>query len=149
MEDFVRTHPYLRAYMAGIVVPTLFLLVILTVVASFRFRLEVPSQFVFGVPAAPLERAIVFPMAVVPNLWGVWNMLHLALRSRVRVPLEVHGALLPLLLIPAGISLARVLDVFTIQWSFALPAAPIGMALYYLVWKYAVGFLNDEMGIGA
>ena len=144
----MRPHPYLRAYMAGIVVPTLFLLVVLVVIAGSRFRLEVPSQFVFGVPAAPLERAIVFPMAVVPNLWGVWNMLHLALRSRVRLPLAVHGALLPLLLIPAGIALARLLDVFTIQWPFALPAAPIGMALYYLVWKYAVGSLNEEVGIG-
>jgi hypothetical protein len=144
----MRPHPYLRAYMAGIVVPTLFLLVILTVVAALRFRLDVPNPFVFGVPAAPLERAIVFPMAVVPNLWGLWNMLHLALRSRVRVPLAVHGALLPLLLLPAGITLARVLDVFTIQWQFALPAAPIGMALYYLVWKYAVGSLNNEVGIG-
>ena len=143
----MRTHPYLRAYMAGIVVPTLFLLVILTAVASFRFRPEVPSQFVFGIPAAPLERAIVFPMAVVPNLWGVWNMLHLALRSRVRLPLEVHGALLPLLLMPAVIALAPLLDI-TIQWRFALPAAPIGVVLYYLVWKYAVGFLNDEVGIG-
>ena len=144
----MRPHPYLRAYMAGIVVPTLFLLVILTVVASFRFYLEVPSQFVFGIPAAPLERAIVFPMAVVPNLWGVWNMLHLALRSRVRLPLEVHGALLPLLLFPAGIALARLLDL-SIQWQFALPVAPIGMAIYYLAWKYAVGFLNDEVGIGS
>lgn len=144
----MRPHPYLRAYMAGIVVPTLFLLVILTVVASFRFYLEVPSQFIFGIPAAPLERGIVFPMAVVPNLWGVWNMLHLALRSRVRLPLELHGALLPLLLMPAVIALAPLLDI-TIQWRFALPAAPIGVALYYLVWKYAVASLNNEVGIGS
>jgi hypothetical protein len=46
-----------------------------------------------------------------------------------------------------GIPLARTLDIFTIQWSFALPMAPIGMAAYYLAWKYVVGFLNDEMGI--
>ena len=144
----MRPHPYLRAYMAGIVVPTLFLLWILVVVVGFRVYLEVPSQFVFELPMRPLERAIVFPMAVVPNLWGVWNMLHLALRSRVRVPLGVHGALLPLLLIPAGVMLTRTLDVFTIQWRFALPAAPIGMAVYYLAWKYIVGFLNDEVGIG-
>jgi hypothetical protein len=24
---------------------------------------------------------------------------------------------------------------------------PIGMAVYYLAWKYLVGFLNDEVGI--
>ena len=140
-------HPYLRAYMAGIVVPTLFLLVIMSVYGYHRYYLEVPSQFVFGLPAQPLVRAIVFPMAIVPNVWGVWNMLHLALRSRLRLPLGAHGALLPLFLIPGGVALARLLDVFTIQLRFALPAVPIGMVVYYLVWKHLVGFLNEELGI--
>jgi len=31
---------------------------------------EVPSQFVLAMPAWPLARAIMFPMAVVPNVWG-------------------------------------------------------------------------------
>ncbi len=143
----MRPHPYLRAYMAGIVVPTLFLLAVITVLTCFRFYFEVPSQFVLEMPARPLERAIVFPMAIVPNLWGVWNMLYLAVRSRVRLPLGLHGALLPLFLIPGGVALARALDVFTIQLRYALPIIPIGMAVYYLAWKFAVEFLNEEMGI--
>ena len=144
----MRPHPYLRAYLAGIAVPTGFLLVIVTALVWFHLYLEVPTQFAFNMPMRPLERAIVFPMAVVPNLWGAWNMLHLALRSRMRVSLGVHGALLPLLLMPSGVMLARTLDVFTIQWRFALPAAPLGMAVYYLVWKYIVGFFNNELGVG-
>ena len=143
----MRPHPYVRAYMAGIVVPTLFLLVILTVLSFNRYYFEVSSQFVIPLPSAPLERALVFPMAVVPNLWGLWNMLHVALRSRVRLALGLHGALLPLVLMPGGVVLARTLDVFIIQWRFALPMVPIGMAVYYLAWKHLVGFLNDEMGI--
>jgi hypothetical protein len=143
----MRPHPYLRAYLAGIAVPTAFLLVIMTVSAVFRFYLEVPSQFVLATPAPPLERAIVFPMAIVPNLWGVWNMLHLKLRSRWAVPLGVWGALLPLLLFPGGVALARLLDVFTIQWTLALGVIPIGMAVYYLAWKLLVAFLNEEVGI--
>ncbi len=47
-------------------------------------------------------------MAVVPNMWGVWNMLHLALRSRLQWSIGVHGAILPLLLMPLGYALARV-----------------------------------------
>jgi|ERR1700737_479755 hypothetical protein len=109
--------------------------------------LRMPSQFVLEMPAWPLARAIVFPMAVVPNLWGLWNMLYLALRSRVRLPLGLHGALLPLFLIPGGVALARVLDVFTIQLQYAVPIIPIGMGIYYLAWKFLVGFLNQEMGI--
>ncbi len=86
-------------------------------------------------------------MAVVPNAWGLWNMLRLALPSRGRVPLGVHGALLVLVLMPGGVALGRALDAFTIQWQFALPMVPIGMVIYYLAWKYFVGFLNQEMGI--
>ena len=143
----MRPHPYLRAYMAGIAVPTLILLLTMTVFACFHFYFEVPSQFVLEMPAWPLARAIVFPMAVVPNLWGLWNMLYLALRSRVRLPLGLHGALLVLILIPGGVALARMLDVFSIQLRFALPMIPIGMTAYYLAWKYFVSFLNGEMGI--
>jgi len=86
-------------------------------------------------------------MGRVPNIWGLWNMLYLAVRSRVRFSLGLHGALLPLLLFPGGIALARALDVFTIQWQYALPMIPIGMAAYYLAWKFLVGFLNQEIGI--
>jgi len=143
----MRPHPYLRAYMAGVVVPTTFLLIIMAVYAYNRYYFEVSSQFVIPLPAAPLDRAVMFPMAVVPNVWGAWNMLHLALRSRLRLSLGLHGALLPLLLMPAGFALARSLDVFDIQWQYALPMAPVGMAIYYLAWKHLVGFLNREVGI--
>ena len=143
----MRPHPYLRAYMAGIVVPTLFLLLIMPVYAFGRYYFEVSNQFVIGLPGPPLERALVFPMAVVPNMWGAWNMLYLALRSRLRLPLGVHGALLVLLLIPGGVALTRGLDVFTIQLRFAVPMVPIGMVVHYLAWKHFVGYLNEEMGI--
>ena len=143
----MRMHPYLRAYMAGIVVPTLFLLVIVSVDAYHRYYFEVSSQFVLGLSARPLQRALLFPMAIVPNVWGLWNVLYLATKSRLRLPLGVHGALLVLLIIPGGVMLARLLDAFTIHWRFALPMVPIGMTAYYLAWKFLVGFLNEEMGI--
>ena len=143
----MRAHPYLRAYMAGIVVPTLFLLVVVAIDAYQKYYFEVSNQFVIPLASRPLERALLFPMAVVPNVWGLWNILHLRFRSRVRLSLGAHGALLVVFLIPGGITLARLFDTFTIQWQFALPMFPIGMALYYLAWKYLVGFLNEEVGI--
>ena len=139
--------PFLRAYMAGTLVPTLFLLVIMSLDAYHRFYFEVPTQFVLGISAPPLERAALFPMAIVPNLWGLWNMLYLATKTRTRLSPGAHGSLLVLLLVPGGVALARLLDVFTIQPGFALPIIPIGMAVYYLAWKYVVEFLNREMGI--
>ena len=143
----MRTHPYVRAYMAGIVVPTLFLLVVVVIDAYQKYYFEVSNQFVIPLASRPLERALLFPMAVVPNVWGLWNMLYLRLRRRVHLSLGAHGALLVVCLIPGGIGLARLVDTFTIQWQFALPMFPIGMAVYYLAWKHVVAFLNEEMGI--
>ena len=51
-------HPYLRAYMAGISVPTPLLLIPLT--AFFMAR------FVYNIPV-PVERVIIFPMAIITN----------------------------------------------------------------------------------
>src|SRR5690349_5628015 len=143
----MKPHPFIRAYMAGVAVPTCMLILILTVYAYNRFYFEVSSQFVVPLPGAPLDRAIVFPMAVVPNMWGWWNMLYLALRARVTWSIGVHGALLPLILMPLGVALASTLDVFQLNWEFVLPMAPVGMIVYYLAWKYLVGFLNQEVGI--
>jgi ABC-type sulfate transport system permease subunit len=133
-------HPYLRAYMAGIVVPTVFVLAIFSAFCVARFGYHVDVL---------IERIVVFPLALVPNLWGVWNMLYVALHSRRRLPLGVHGAALPLLLAPLALAAAHALG-FTIP--DVLPAAlaitlPGLLVIYYLVWKYIVGFLNELLGI--
>ena len=64
----MNTHPYLRAYLAGIFVPTLVLPLILAGFITVRLVLALPI---------PIERFIIFPMAVVPSLFGLWNMLYL------------------------------------------------------------------------
>ena len=143
----MRPHRYLRAYMAGIVVPTLYLLIVASIDVYHKYYFEVSNQFVFPLASRPLQRALLLPMAVVPNAWGLWNMLYLRSRGRVTWSLGLHGALLVVVLIPGGIGLVRLFETFSIQWRFALPMFPIGMAVYYLAWKYLVGFLNAELGI--
>lgn len=133
-------HTYLRAYLAGIAIPTPFLLVIIT---GFCI-----ARYVYNVPI-PIERVIIFPMAVVPNVWGLWNVLYLALHSRYNIPIGAHGAVLPFLFAPVGYFVARILG-FPIP-SFALHAFPIGflvgVIVYYLAWKHLVSFLNAELSI--
>jgi hypothetical protein len=133
-------HPFLRAYLAGICVPTIFLLVVAT---GFTFL-----RYVYNVPI-PIERVIVFPMAVVPNLWGLWNILFAVLHERLHLSLGLHGALLPILLAPLGMAAAGLLN-FQIP-AFAAQvfpfAAPLALIVYYLAWKYLVGSLNAELGI--
>ena len=143
-------HPYLRAYMAGIVAPTAFLLVVMS-----AFTL---ARFVFDVPV-PIERVVVFPMALIPNLFGAWNVLYVALGPR-RLSIGAHGALLPFVLSPLGLTLGTVLGVIRIDQdgvhafqAIRLPfvrgvfVLPLAVAVYYLVWKYIVGFFNDLVGI--
>lgn len=133
-------HPYLRAYLAGIAVPTVFLLVVMTGYTVLRLVYHFP---------VPVERVIVFPMAVVPNAWGLWNVLFVAWRRRVPLSLGLHGALLPVLLAPLGL-LASVLLKFSIP-GFAVHAfpivAPVGLIVYYFAWKYLVGFLNRVLDL--
>ena len=133
-------HPYLRAYLAGIAVPTVFLLVVMTGYTLVRYVYVIP---------VPIERVIVFPMAAVPNAWGLWNVLYLAFVARRGVSLGVFGGALPLLLAPGGYVVTRMLG-FTVPHvvlSVAPFALPVGLIVYYLVWKYLVGFLNAELGI--
>jgi hypothetical protein len=133
-------HTYLRAYMAGITVPTIVLLVAATVFCIWRYVYNFP---------APIERVIIFPMAVVPNLWGLWNILFVAVHERTHLSIGFHGALLPLVLGPLGILMTSILDfsIPHIAARFFPIVAPIGLIAYYLAWKYLVGFLNRVMGI--
>jgi hypothetical protein len=134
-------HPYLRAYLAGIAVPTAFLLIAMTTYTVARYVYNIPL---------PIERLIVFPMAAVPNAWGLWNVLYRAFLAPRQLSLGLFGGALPLLLAPSGYLTARSLG-FTVPHellSIAPFALPVALVLYYLVWKHLVGFLNDELGIG-
>jgi hypothetical protein len=133
-------HPYLRAYLAGIAIPTVLLLVIMTNYTIIRYVWNVPI---------PIERVIVFPMAAVPNAWGLWNVLYRAFFAGRRISLGVFGGALPLLLAPGGYVVTRLLGFTVPHEVFAVApfALPVGLIVYYLVWKYFVGFLNAELGI--
>ena len=147
----MNTHPYLRAYLAGIFVPTLVLPLLLTLFIVVRIVLKAQ---------VPIEQAMIFPMAVVPSLFGLWNMLYLWSHARTHLPIGLHGAILPLLMAPLGALVASCLGVLQfgsdgVTWfqacqvSYALiaPCFVAALAGYYLIWKYIVGFLNRVLGI--
>ena len=147
----MNSHPYLRAYLGGIFAPTLVLPVILTVFIIVRIVMEVPT---------PIEQVMIFPMAIVPSLFGLWNMLYLASQSRMHHPLGLHGAVLPLVMAPIGALVATHLNVLeigshglvwfqscSIPYAWVAPGFLVAMGAYYLVWKYIVGFINRVLGI--
>ena len=144
-------HPYLRAFLAGVFVPTLVLPLLLTGFIVVRLVLQFP---------VPIERGIIFPMALVPSLWGIWNILWHTPGLHSRLPLGVFGALLPVFMVPVGALVATLSGVFAlgttgVVWFqvWQIPYWLIGsgfcvaLAAYYLAWKYIVGFLNRTLGI--
>lgn len=94
-------HPYLRAYMAGVAVPTVFLLAVFAGFCVVRFGYN---------PEFPIERVLVFPLA-------------LAVSRALGFEFPVNGG------------------------AVVLIAAPLVMILYYVLWKYVVGWLNEVLGI--
>jgi hypothetical protein len=147
----MNTDPYLRAFMAGILVPTLVLPILLLAFIVLRLGMQI---------SFPIERGLVFPMALVPGLWGVWSMLWQWSRERTHLPLGLHGAFLPLLMMPVGAFIATQAGVLSLGASSAtwfntisIPYALIAcffaaaIAAYYLAWKYIVGFVNRVLGI--
>jgi len=138
----MKTHPYLRAYLAGIALPTPAMLCGLTGYLVLRYLCNVP---------VPIERMIMFPLAVVPNAWGLWNVLYLALHDKWHLSIGAHGALLPLILIPGGYVVARLLSIDFIAQnaSWMWVAFPLALAIYYLAWKYLVNWCNHLLGVAA
>ena len=136
----MKQHPYLRAFMAGIVVPTFLLLLAMTGFTIARYLCNVPLA---------IERLIVFPLTVVPNLWGLWNIIYVALLERRQVPIGAFGALLPLLLAPGGWLVAHLVGVPIPAYVPRIIAVglPVGIAVYYLIWKHVVARLNAIVGV--
>jgi hypothetical protein len=116
-------------------------------------------RIVLKVPV-PIEQAMIFPMAVVPSLFGLWNMLWLGSHESTHLPIGLHGAILPLLMAPVGALVATSLGVLAlgshgvtwfqacyVPYALIAPCFVAALAAYYLVWKYIVGFLNRVLGI--
>jgi len=131
-------HPYLRAYMAGIALPTMFMLIALAFfcVARFSYHIHIP-----------IERLLVFPMTLVPNLWGAWNMLYVWIHSRRNLSIGLHGAALLFIWVPISFALQWTLHFMIFSPRYLAVAFPIGLVLYYLMWKHVVGLFNEILGI--
>lgn len=136
----MKNHVYLRAYMAGVTLPTVLVVFVLACFVVLRFGYDV---------SFPIERGLVFPLAIVPGLWGLWNMLYVLLRRRWRLSLGVHGALVPLIAGPLALYNAFLLgfDIPGLAVAMLPVAVVAAMVAYYLVWKYLVGFFNRMLGI--
>ncbi|PYX91710.1 MAG: hypothetical protein DMG67_09180 [Acidobacteria bacterium] len=99
-------------------------------------------------------------MALVPNAFGIWNIVYVWSRPHRHLPIGFHGALLPLILATMGAFGAACggfltvgthgvtwFQAISVPYFLIVPWFLAGVVVYYLVWKYLVGFLNRELGI--
>ena len=136
----MQSHIYLRAYMAGVTVPSVLVILMLAGFVVLRFGYNVPI---------PIERFLVFPLAIVPGLWGLWNMLYIVVRKHWRIPLGLHGALVPLVAGPLALGNAFLagFEVSRSAWTIFPAGVALAMLAYYLMWKYLVGLLNGVLDV--
>jgi hypothetical protein len=133
----MRSHAYARAYMAGVAIPSVAVCLIgLVVGAHFFARIE-PS----------LQRALVFPIVSNPPIWGVWNVLWVALGRERRLHIGWHGVVLSCVLIGAGAMAAPRLGLLFVTPLSALAMLPPTGCVYYVIWRYGVAFLNRVVGL--
>jgi hypothetical protein len=130
--------PFLRAYLAGIALPTMVIPAVIVALALSHA----------GGRDANLERVVIVPVGLAPNAWGLWNMFYLRLRRSREVPIGLFGAALVLLLAPAGYWVQTALGQMVWTRDLFLIGFPAALALYYLAWKHLVARLNDLLGIG-
>jgi len=126
--------------MAGITIPTMMLIFIMIVFSIVRY---------INTGSISIEKIIVFPMAIVPNLWGLWNISYVYLRRYRYVSIGIHGAVLALVQVLLAFGIAKLV-------SFEVPGLvastfplglPIVVIVFYLVWKHLVAFFNAVLGI--
>jgi hypothetical protein len=131
-------HPYLRAYLAGVALPTMVVPLVVVGLAFFH-----PTGHPFHV-----EDVLIFPIGLVPNAWGLWNMFYVWLRRHREVSAGLFGAGLVLVLGPMALGIQLALG--KMLWTPAVVAVglPATIGLYYLAWKHFVARLNDVLGIG-
>jgi hypothetical protein len=136
-------HSYLRAYMAGITFPTAFL------------PFLVGIAMLGGIIPWRMGWIFLFPLIVIPNAFGLWNILYVKLQSHWHHPIGLHGAALPFFITPLGLALfgsaglvqvtgsgLLYLDTFLVPFWYPAIGLFLAPVVYYLIWKYVVGSLN-------
>jgi len=131
-------YPSLRAFMAGITLPTMVIPLVIALV-SMHHSSVLPFH---------LEDVVFFPVGLVPTAWGLWNMLYTRVRRYRDVPIGLFGVALLVPLGAAGYAIQSALG--KMLWTPELLAigVPIAIVVYYLAWKHIVGRFNDLLGVG-
>jgi hypothetical protein len=123
--------------LAGVAFPTAFLAVLLLTFLTLAATGRVPWSS---------SAILIFPVAAVPNLWGLWNVGYVALSRRRKLNIGLFGALLPGIIAPLGYTTVKTLGHAPRHgWGTLVMAFLVVVVMYYLIWKHVVSFLNESL----
>ncbi|CAN5746884.1 hypothetical protein BH18ACI5_BH18ACI5_05350 [soil metagenome] len=131
-------YPSLRAFMAGITLPTMVVPVVIALVSMHHSSVR-PFH---------LEDVVFFPVGLVPSAWGLWNVLYERVRRHRELPIGVFGAALLIPLGSAAYAIQTALGKMLWTPEVLVMGVPIAIVVYYLAWKHLVRRLNDLLGVG-
>jgi hypothetical protein len=130
-------YPSLRAFMAGITLPTMVIPVVIALVGMNHSSVR-PFH---------LEDVVFFPVGLVPSAWGLWNVLYERVRRHREIPIGWFGVALLIPLGLAGYAIQTALGKMLWTKELLMAGVPIAIVLYYLAWKHIVGRLNELLGV--
>jgi hypothetical protein len=126
---------YLRAFIAGIVLPTLLLPIPLYTMLALG-KTQVLAPFIH----------------VIPLLWGIWNILYFALFIKIfpwdlNVRLLLTGAILGLLVALYGVFCLNLPAILGFPSQIYYLPLVVGPIVYAILWRFVVKPLNHIVGL--
>ncbi len=122
---------YLRAFLSGILFPTIFLPIVLTI------------NVLFG------RREIVDLLCIhyLPLIWGLWNVFYFAYLRSYNLSISTAGAILGFILALVGVFIIGIPQIIGLagNWTY-LPLIAVPL-IYALIWRYLVEPVNHIVGI--
>ena len=122
---------YLRAFLSGILFPTIFLPIVLTI------------NVLFG------RREIVDLLCIhyLPLIWGLWNVFYFAYLRSYNLSISAAGAILGFILALVGVFIIGIPQIIGLagNWTY-LPLIAVPL-IYALIWRYLVEPVNHIVGI--
>lgn len=127
---------YLRAFIAGMILPSIFLPIFLVIVTVLRQSDALPLHFFY----------------LLPIIWGVWNVLYFSyfrynFPSNKTLRLLLTGAILGLLIAIYGVFWLDLPTLFHFPESLHCLPILIVPVVYALLWSLVVRPLNDIVGL--
>lgn len=122
---------YLRAFLSGILFPTIVLPIALTIDATFGQR----------------KLFDLLSYHYIPLIWGLWNVFHFAYLKNLNLSVTAAGAILGFILALAGVFIVGIPQIIGLTGNWIYLPIIVVPVIYAIIWQYIVEPVNHIVGI--